>query len=156
MKKILGLVVMVALISGTVAFGYQKKAENPVKWTATAKKINATEYDLVFTAKLEKDWHIYSQVPAENGPLPTEFIYTKNENYELKGKTSEPAGGVNDKLWEDQGIHNVKSFLDKATFTQRIKLKGKKPFNIKVKVTYMVCKHSCISGEKEFTVNIKP
>ena len=34
---------------------------DPVKWTYSVRETSATEAELVFTAKLDAGWHLYSQ-----------------------------------------------------------------------------------------------
>lgn len=94
--------------------------DNPVKWSFESKKISDCEYDLIFTAQIEKPWHIYSIVKSgEDGPNPTRFTFKKSTNYELIGgiKESKPIKEF-DKVFEV----NVAFHSEKATFTQRIKL----------------------------------
>jgi thiol:disulfide interchange protein DsbD len=36
----------------------------PVKWTFTVNTLQSAEYELIFTANIEKGWHLYSQDPT--------------------------------------------------------------------------------------------
>jgi len=40
---------------------------DPVKWSFSSQKINSDEYELIFTAKIDKNWHLYSQYVPEGG-----------------------------------------------------------------------------------------
>ena len=52
----------------------------PVTWKHQVNEISDTELELVFTAVIQKDWYLYSQVEVD-GPLPTYFDYLNQENY---------------------------------------------------------------------------
>jgi len=62
---------------------------NPVKFKIESKKISATEYDVIFNATIEKDWHIYSINQTGDGPNPTRIELNKSADYELVGKLKE-------------------------------------------------------------------
>ena len=95
----------------------------PVNWSFKTQKISETEYDLVFTAKLDNGWAIYSQFLAKGGPVPTTFYFDKNEKFELIGEVKE--SDINKKVAKDPLFDNmeVAKFFKVATFTQRIKIK---------------------------------
>lgn len=98
--------------------------------------------------------HLYSQVVPEDGPIPTRFSYQSNEKYLKKGNTQEESGEtVFDPVFE----MDIKYFDSKATFKQRIRLKGKVPFTVKGTVEFMVCDESrCLPPtEVELVFNVK-
>lgn len=97
---------------------------DPVQWSFESKKINATEYDLVFTAQVNKGWFIYSQYLESNeGPIPTSFEFEENEKVEFVGEIKEE--GHKKEGFDDIFGMNLIKFSDQVTFTQRIRLKGK-------------------------------
>ena len=104
--------------------------QQPVKWTFESKKNTDTEYDLIFKAKLDPDWHIYSQFLKGDGPIPTSFTFDKNDNIELIGKVKEESPK---RRQHKEAVFNnmtVVDFSETATFTQRIKIKDiTKPIN---------------------------
>ncbi|MEO8759684.1 MAG: thioredoxin family protein [Bacteroidia bacterium] len=110
---------------------------SPVKFKIESKKISATEYDIIFNATIEKTWHVYSITQtAAGGPNPTRVDFTKSPDYELVGKLKEskPIEEM-DKVFEMK----VAYFNDKATFTQRIKVKTDKTFKVNGKYEFQVC-----------------
>lgn len=119
----------------------------PVKWTTKVEKISSTEYDLIATAQIDDEWHIYSQNALEFGPLPTVFSFTGNSNYLKKGNTKEETGvTVQDPTFNMQ----VTYFENETSFKQRVKLKTKSNFKIEAEVNYMVCNDTkCIMAEPE-------
>ncbi len=112
---------------------------DPVKWSTSVNKISDSEYELIATATIEDQWHLYSQNVPENGPIATSFVFEGNANYLKKGNTKEEEGHtVNDPVFE----MIIKFFETKASFKQRIKLKTKKAFQVNAVVEFMVCDDS--------------
>ncbi len=108
----------------------------PVKWTWTAEKINETEYNLKFHAKIDKTWAVYSQFIEEGGPVPTSINFTEGKHFKLIGKANESKNVEEkfDKVFEMK----IKKFHNYADFTQKIKILDKtKP--IEGYVTFMTC-----------------
>lgn len=112
---------------------------DPVKWSTSVEKISDSEYDLIVTATIEANWHLYSQNVPENGPIPTTFSFKKTQDFELIGKPSEEKGHtVHDPVFDMK----IKYFENKATFKQRIKVLSKNPLKIAGIVEFMVCDDS--------------
>lgn len=131
MKKIVALLPLMLLFT----VGYSQIYE-PVKWSTTVNEISESEFDLVATANVEPNWHLYSQNVPEDGPIPTSFTFEKNENYELVGKTSEEEGHtIDDPVF---GM-KIKYFENNAVFKQRIKVLTEKSFKVAGEVEFMVC-----------------
>lgn len=133
MKKVLFLFTFL-----TFSF-LQAQILEPVKWITSVSKISDTEYELIATATIDAKWHLYSQTVPENGPIPTSFTFKGNSNYLKKGNTLEEKGHtIDDPIFGMQ----IKFFENKASFKQRIKLKGNAPFKIDATVEFMVCDES--------------
>ncbi|TYP99463.1 thiol:disulfide interchange protein DsbD [Tenacibaculum adriaticum] len=130
MKKILFLLIFITSISNSFS-----QVFDPVKWKTGIEKISETEYNLVTTAIIDANWHLYAQEVPKGGPRPTIFVYKPNENYELIGETSEDIG-----ITEDDKTFKmrIKYFAKKATFKQRIKLLSPSA-KIDAEVEFMVC-----------------
>ena len=145
MKKIIILLLL------TTTATYSQILE-PVKWTTEIKKISNTEYDLIIHATIDEGYHLYSQKVPDDGPLPTIFIFEKNENYELIGTTTEGKGHV---VYDPVFELNIRYFDTKATFRQRIKVTNKKKFKINVEIEFMTCNDAnCITGYDDVEFNI--
>mgnify|MGYP000906851212 CR=1 FL=1 len=115
-----------------------------VKWSMEAKKISDCEYDLVFKAKMDKHWYIYSiNQKAKDGPNATSFSFTPNPDYKLVGKIieSKPVKEF-DKVFDMTVLHHE----DQATFTQKIKLL----INRKVSISGRYEAQCCDSAECSF------
>ncbi|APY11343.1 cytochrome C biogenesis protein [Seonamhaeicola sp. S2-3] len=148
MKKLLILLALVCFANGFA------QILDPIKWSTSVEKISDTEYELIATATIEENWHLYSQTVPEGGPIATSFTFESNGNYLKKGNTKEEKGHtVHDKIFDME----IKFFKTQAAFKQRIKLKGKTPFNINASVEFMVCDDArCLPPtEKELTFAIK-
>lgn len=106
-----------------------------VRWSMEAKKHSECEYDLVFTATIDKHYHIFSIIPSGD-TRPTIFNFKPSADYQLVDKMKEPAPHVVDdeimgKMLEHHG--------SKTVFTQRIKLLTDKKVAIKGDFEYQEC-----------------
>jgi len=64
--------------------------ENPAVWSHEVNKVAENEYDLIFKAKIFKDWYMYSQYTAEGGSMPSDFTFEKEGiDYSIVGPTKE-------------------------------------------------------------------
>lgn len=132
-------------------FGFSQVL-TPVKWTSKAEKISATEYNLIFEAKIDAEWHVYSQLTPDGGPLPLEFNFkNQNGNYELVGKATESK--TERKFNEIFGVDEV-YFAKYLKLQQRVKIINAALSKIDVNISYQVCKEVCINDNKNFTFNI--
>lgn len=147
MKKVLFL-----LLSFLTLFTAQGQMVNPVKWSSRVEKISDTEFNLVMEAKIDDNWHVYSQFTPENGPLPAEFKFKDTKgNYELIGKVKE---SPYKKQYNDVFEVDEYYFEKKATFTQKIKVTNPNFTTLKASVDYQVCKEVCINQDNTFTFQL--
>lgn len=140
MKRL--FLVLLALTAGMGAWAQQL---DPAKWTYTVKETSATEAELVFTAKIDEGWHLYSQYTDPNGPLPIVFEFNKSNDYELVGKVQEPKPHE-----ENDPVFGcvVKSFSDNVVFRQKVKRLSEKEFTVSGILSYQMCNNgSCIAPE---------
>ena len=125
---------------------------NPVKWTSKVEKLSETEFNLVMEAKIDDEWHVYSQFTPENGPIPAEFKFKDAKgNFELIGKVKE---SPYKKQYNDVFEVDEYYFEKKATFTQKIKVVNPKLTSIKASIDYQVCKEVCINQDNMFTFSL--
>ena len=117
----------------------------PVKWSFKAEKVSDGEYDIIFTASIDKGWSVYSPLmEAEDGPIPTTFEFYNND-LEAVGKARE-AGNRKEAFDANFGIDLVK-FSGRAKFTQRVKVDDESKKVVGV-LTYMTCDdESCLPPE---------
>jgi len=131
MKKIILFLPLLILSSS----GFSQ-IHDPVKWSTSVEKLSDTEYNLIIKATVDEGWHLYSQNVPDDGPIPTNFSFVKNENFELVGNTSEEEGHtVDDPVFEMK----IKYFENSAIFKQRIKILSNSDLSVKGEVEFMVC-----------------
>lgn len=123
--------------------------QNPIKWSTTVEKISDKEYDLIITAEIERDWHLYSQYTADGGSLPI-FISKKQDDkdFELIGKAVE-----SDTVKKYSEIFEVyESFFEhKAILKQRIILNNDSLNSASINLTGQVCKEVCLQIDEDFS-----
>lgn len=91
---------------------------DPVQWEMSYEKITDTEYDLIFTATIEKGWYVYSQHLDPGGPIPTSFNFEEGGHFEAVGDASEegPKKAGHDQIFDME----VVKYYDQAVFKQRV------------------------------------
>lgn len=126
--------------------------KTPVIFKTSLEKISETEYDLILTAKILDQWHLYSQYNPDNASLPMEItIASDSDGFELLGKAKESTTFKEySDVWEKEEIF----FKDKAIITQRIKLTNKDLTVVKIDFFAQVCKTVCIQIEEVFTFSL--
>ena len=144
MKKFLLLFLLLFSISIN-----SQTADNPIVWESSIHKISETEYDVVFTAKLLQEWHLYSQYNPENASQPLEITVPEGKTgYKLVGKAQESKTDKEySETWEKEEIF----FKDSAIITQRIAIVDATITSITLEVYAQVCKQACIQIEESFS-----
>ncbi|GGG95197.1 thiol:disulfide interchange protein DsbD [Polaribacter pacificus] len=147
MKKI--VLAFILLISGWTT---NAQIQEPVTWDSSIKKINELEYDIILTATIEKEWHLYSQYSAVGGALA--MVISKDEadkNFELVGKAIE-----SDTIKKFNDIFGVTEtfFNDKAVLKQRIKLANPDVSMVSINLFGQVCKQVCIQLDEDFSFKL--
>src|SRR5687767_9469918 len=95
--------------------------QDPIKWNISAKKTAPNEYDIIFNAKLDAGWHVYSQTINPDAGTPSNFVLKKG-NFTLEGKIKE-SGKLKKKFDETSG-HDLLYFEKTVDFIQHVKLTG--------------------------------
>jgi len=122
--------------------------EIQVVWSQTWNKLSDTEYELVMTANIADEWHIFSQFTPEGGSMPSEFTYANvGADFELVGTTTE---SKTEKKYEEVFEIEEVFFVKEAVFIQKIKLLKPDVRQIDVNIWYQVCKEVCIQQEYDF------
>ncbi len=58
---------------------------NPVVWETSVKNVEANTYEVLFTASIEGNWHIYDLGPYENGPIATTVTLSNVDGISVVG-----------------------------------------------------------------------
>ena len=125
-------------ILGWIIFSLAAFAQpiDPVTWDFKAEKISNGEFELVFMARIDPPWHLYSAYLPENGPIPTRPSFQENAGYELTGDIIEV---TKPKVKFDAGFQmNVGTIAGGAEFRQKVKLTSPSA-TIAGEIEYQVC-----------------
>ena len=116
MRKILSICLLL------IAVVAQAQIQEPVKFKSELKTLAAGEAEIVFTATIDKGWHVYSTDLGDGGPISATFNVEKISGATVVGKL-QPKGkeiASYDKMFE----MNVRYFESTAQFVQKLKLTG--------------------------------
>ena len=114
MKKVLTLLILWGL---TLAANAQMV--DPVKFSSKLEMLKGDEAQIVFSAKIDAGWHVYSTDLGNDGPISATFTATKLEGAKLVGKLT-PRGNEVSKFDNMFGM-KLRYFEGTATFIQKIK-----------------------------------
>ena len=118
MKKIASILLLLTALT-TVAFAQMVE---PIHFSAQLKTSSTDEAEIIFTAKIDKGWHLYSTELGEDGPISASFHINKMDGAQTVGKLM-PRGkevsqfdnmfGMKLRFFEGTG-----SFVQKIRFTK--------------------------------------
>lgn len=131
MRKIFSIVLLVFSIATVSA-----QSTKQVKWTFSSKKIADNTYEVMMTANINGNYHLYAQNPGE-GPVATSFAFNRNPLLQLDGKVKEV--GTIKKVYEDAFGSEVRFYEKTVSFVQQVKVRGSAKNNLAGKVEFMVC-----------------
>ncbi|VAW12441.1 Cytochrome c-type biogenesis protein DsbD, protein-disulfide reductase [hydrothermal vent metagenome] len=145
MKRIfLGILLLLAtLIAKT-------QIVEPIKWSFENKQ-GDKEVDLIFSATIDKGWHLYDTYLPEGGPIPTSIVYEDSSKFEFVGELQKiPAAEVH---FDSAFQMNLRYFSNKVSLIQKIRLSSDAPVTIKGYVEFMGCDdQTCLPpNEAEFS-----
>ncbi|WP_240062498.1 protein-disulfide reductase DsbD family protein, partial [Bacteroides xylanisolvens] len=103
-------------------YALQAQIKDPVKFKTELTTLSDTEAEVVFTATIDKGWHVYSTDLGDGGPISATFNVDNKSDVELVGKLK-PVGkevATFDKLFEMK----VRYFENTAKFVQKVKFTG--------------------------------
>jgi len=128
-------------------------AQNPIKWSFSAKDAGNCQVDLIYTGVLEEGWCTYSQfLESEDGPVATMLNFEAGAHFKLLGKAAESGEIIKtyDKVFE----MNLSKFKHKAILTQRVEvIDPSKP--IVGNILFMTCNDEMCLPPKEVDFSIK-
>ena len=146
MKKFISILLLLFAIN----FQAQNEDE-PILWNTSVEKISYTEYNLIISAKILDQWHLYSQYNPEDASLPLVIYADDTASFKLVGKAKESETHKEySETWEKEEVF----FKDKAIITQRIELIGAEASTVKLNITGQVCKEVCLQVDEIFTFSL--
>lgn len=116
--------------------------QEPVKFNTEWKPNAGNEAEIIFNAKIDNGWHVYSTEQEDGGPIPATFNIDKIEGAEIVGKLT-PEGNEIDKM-DPIFEMRVKYFEDEVTFIQKVRITDRN-YIIKGFLEYGACNdESCL------------
>ena len=142
MKKLLLILLMAfaAIVPSEVC----AQVIEPVKWSIAIQDLNDNEFDIVATATIDPEYHIYSTTMPDLAPLPTVFDIKTSEFFEAVGEARDLTDVelYYDDIFETQ----YKQFSGTASFAQTFRKLKDGGFPITGEITYQACKDGqCVS-----------
>ena len=110
--------------------------QDPVHFSVSQKKVSPTEIEVLFTAKIDAGWHVYSTGMPSDGPTSA-TIHTDV----AQGVT--PVGGLKHRgkeisQYDNMFGMNLRYFEGSVTFVQKYKITGK-TYHVKGYLEYGAC-----------------
>ena len=132
------------LVFATVFCVNAQEILDPVQWTFTINDLNDEEFELVATATIEPEFHIYSTQMPDMAPLPTVFVFEPTDAYEPVGEGYDLTDV--ELFYDDIFEVEYKQFSGAASFGQKFKRLKDGPFQLVGEVNYQACKDGmCVS-----------
>ncbi len=147
MKHFSKFILLVALFLLGSNLSKAELTKDPTTWTYEVKKTGEGKYNLIFHLKLKEHWHIWSMNPGGDGlQIPPSFVFKKNTNFTLKGKTTEAGAKKTETM---DGVDGPVSFFEnKVDYTQSIEALNNQ--KIRGTLEYQVCDESmCLPPTKK-------
>lgn len=148
---------ILTLLLGILLTGFlsaQAQILETVSWEFTTEKLSDTEFNLVFKAQIDQDWHLYSQHFEDGGPVRLTFTFEESENYERIGEVQEITKAK--KSFDEIFEMNIEYFEHEAILKQKIKVLSDAAFTITGEMEYQTCREGeCVlfTPDFEFAIN---
>ena len=120
----------------SVATSAQGLMSKPVRFKVEKKQVNNNTFDVLFSATIDKGWHVYSPGLPAGGPVSASIAIDKSEGVEAEGPLK--AIGNERNVYDEMFGMNVRYFEDAVTFSQRFKTKGGK-YDVSGRLVYGSC-----------------
>ena len=122
----------------------QAQIIDPVKWSIAIQDLNDNEFDIVATATIDPEYHIYSTTMPDLAPLPTVFDIKASEFFEPVGEARDLTEV--EMFYDDIFETEYKQFAGTAQFAQTFRKLKDGSFPITGEITYQACKDGqCVS-----------
>ena len=135
MKTRLLILATIATILSAAASA-QGIMSKPVRFKVEKKQVNDNTFDVLFSATIDKGWHVYSPGLPAGGPVSASIAIDKSEGVDAEGPLK--AIGNERNVYDEMFGMNVRYFEDAVTFSQRFKTKGGK-YDVSGRLVYGSC-----------------
>jgi thiol:disulfide interchange protein len=145
---------ILTLISFLFLFSISLSAQiyDPVKWEFGYEAKGSNTYELIFTAIIDDNSHIYSMDIPSGGPIPTSFIFDTIPGLTLVEKPYEVTKP--EEIFDKAFGLKIKTFTKRAEFRQKI-TSNTSDFIVTGLVNYMSCDNTRCSPPKDVEFSIK-
>ena len=148
MKRRNTLFILFTLLFSLTAMAQQ----NPVHFSVQQKQVSPTEVEVIFTAKIDQGWHVYSTNLPADGPTSASLHVDKAEGLTPVGKLTTRGKELNvyDKTFEMK----LRYFENSVGFVQRYKITAK-TYTIKGYLEYGACNDEMCLPPTQVEFNFK-
>lgn len=148
MKRRNTLFILFTLLFSLTAMAQQ----NPVHFSVQQKQVSPTEVEVIFTAKIDQGWHVYSTNLPADGPTSASLHVDKAEGVTPVGKLTARGKELNvyDKTFEMK----LRYFENSVGFVQRYKITAK-TYTIKGYLEYGACNDEMCLPPTQVEFNFK-
>ena len=148
MKRRNTLFILFTLLFSLTAMAQQ----NPVHFSVQQKQVSPTEVEVIFTAKIDQGWHVYSTNLPADGPTSASLHVDKAEGVTPVGKLTTRGKELNvyDKTFEMK----LRYFENSVGFVQRYKITAKN-YSIKGYLEYGACNDEMCLPPTQVEFNFK-
>ena len=148
MKRRNTLFILFTLLFSLTAMAQQ----NPVHFSVQQKQVSPTEVEVIFTAKIDQGWHVYSTNLPADGPTSASLHVDKAEDVTPVGKLTTRGKELNvyDKTFEMK----LRYFENSVGFVQRYKITAK-TYSIKGYLEYGACNDEMCLPPTQVEFNFK-
>ena len=148
MKRRNTLLILFTLLFSLTAMAQQ----NPVHFSVQQKQVSPTEVEVVFSAKIDQGWHVYSTNLPADGPTSATLHVDKSEGVTPVGKLTTRGKELNvyDKTFEMK----LRYFENSVGFVQRYKITAK-TYSIKGYLEYGACNDEMCLPPTQVEFNFK-
>ena len=148
MKRRNTLFILFTLLFSLTAMAQQ----NPVHFSVQQKQVSPTEVEVIFTAKIDQGWHVYSTNLPADGPTSATLHLDKSEGVTPVGKLTARGKELNvyDKTFEMK----LRYFENSVGFVQRYKITAK-TYSIKGYLEYGACNDEMCLPPTQVEFNFK-
>lgn len=129
------LVFFIFLVSAFTVGALAQMAD-PVHFTASMKMLKGDEAEIVFSAKIDKGWHLYSTDLGSDGPTQAAFFVNKMNGAEPVGKLRPVGNEVSQ--FDDMFGMKLRFFENSGSFVQKIRF-TKSDYSIDCYLEYGAC-----------------
>ena len=135
------------MMSALAILTAQGQIMTPVKWKISLEESEGAEMRVVFTASIDKGWHLYDMNLPAGGPVSTSLAFETLNGAELTDKpkaSAEPAS-----VYDEQFDMELRWYEGTVTFEQKIKLTDARRFRLSGEVEFMACNDEmCLPPER--------